>query len=195
MDSIESHVLDFMKCMKQSAASWMAVYFNLSKLKQHNQTPLMLESARIHSQKCLHGHNSHVFILSNNDLIGFVQNIGLIKIEKIVMEFRKFFADDPLSAVHMDRELFYRSYHLGQAFDTLLDKIDSIKPHQGADHSQYIPHESAPVLPFDLLVRLQNTLKQADISNFMRRQYICWLDAKDHFKRIAVESYLSMGRF
>lgn len=192
MEPVESQALHFMQERKQSSASWFVVYFNLSGLKQHNQTPLILENARIHIQKCLQGHEIQLFLLSNNDIVVFIQNIGLIKLEKFVADFRKFFADDPLTEMKRDGDHFYESYHLAQSFNTLCQKIESIAPHQGADHSQYVPQESAPVLPFELLIRLQNTLKQADISNYIRRQTICMRDSQDKLKSIGLEFYLSM---
>ncbi len=165
-----------MKKVKSVASSWLLVYFNLSELKPCHQTTVMLGNAKLFLEKNLQEHISKVFLLSNNDLVVFVQNMGLLKLERFVIDLRKFFEDDPLAGKRLGKDGFYSVYHLGQSFDTVFERVQNISPTvPKMDLSQHIPLDSAPILPFDLLVRLQNSLKQADIANFIRKQPICWM--------------------
>jgi|GEM_PF-3657851 len=189
----DAQVLQFMNDIKQTAPSWIAIYFNLSELKAHNQTPFILENAHLFLQKSLQGHTNKVFLLSNNDIVVFAQNIGLIKLEKFVEGLMQYFSNDPLTVKQLGKENFYRVYHLGQSFEVLFEAVQSFASNDtGVDYSKHIPLESAPILPFELMVKLQNTLRQADVSNFIRRQSICWVNDQNKLERVGMEFYLSM---
>ncbi|MBX9977783.1 MAG: hypothetical protein K2X98_06035 [Alphaproteobacteria bacterium] len=190
----DNAVLHFMKEIRPVASSWLLIYFNLSQLKPSNQTSAMMMQAKQYLEKCLTEHLSSVFLLENNDLIAFVQNVGLLKLEKFVNELRKIFSEDPLTIVTVGKDNFYQTFHMGQSFDALFERIQNMSPIiPKMDLSQHIPLDSAPILPFDLLVRLQNSLKQADISNFIRKQPICWMDStKIVPKRLGYEYFLSL---
>lgn len=184
-----------MEAVRSHASSWMAVYFSFSKLKHYNQSDVMLEDARMVIQKCLGGQEFKIFNLTNYDTVVFIQNIGLLKIEGMILDIRKVFQGDPLVQKGTGQENFYKTYPLSHSFNELSGLIDQARHSghkSGVDYSEEIPLTSTPMLPFETLVKLQGTLRSADISNFIRRQNLYAATSTTSLKKIGCEYFLSL---
>lgn len=191
----EDLAMAFMEAVRPKSSSWLALHFNISKLQHYNQADIMLENTRIVLQRGFSGHEFKLFTLSNNDVVIFIKDIGLIKIESVVMEMRKLFGEDPLVIKTTGQEHFYKTFHLNHGFESLTDLLHETRNdahHTGVNYGEQPPLSSVPMLPFETLVKLQNTLRHADISNFIRRQGFYSITSETSIKRIGCEFFLSL---
>lgn len=189
-------LLHFLQDIHPFSSSWSILYFHLSHLNAAHQTQASLKNSKAFLEKQAQGHLARSFILSNKDILLCVQNMGPLKVERIVSALRQYLAHDPLTKKHLDRDDFYQNFNLQHKFDWLMNKIQHLSIKKSAlDLHGHIPMEKISMLPFELMVKLQNNLRQADLSNFIRKQYMCWVDKLDtSVKPLGCEYYVSMER-
>lgn len=187
-------VLHFLQEIRPFSSSWSILYFHLSHLNATHQTHSSLQDSKAFVEKQAQGHLARSFILSNNDILLCVQNMGPLKVERVVGALRQFLAHDPLTKKHLDRDDFYHHFGLNHKFDWLFEKVQKLSMKKTSlDLHDHVPIEEVSMLPFDLMVKLQHTLRQADLSNFIRKQYMCWVDKLDTpVKPLGCEYYVSM---
>ncbi len=195
MTQDEQDLLPFLRdTVRPVASSWVLIHFHLSSLHLTHQTKALLGQAKKILLEASYGYRSKIFLLSNNDIMLFIQNVSLFGMERFVDRLRTHFKNDPLAEKTLGKDSFYSSYHMGHSFDFVFDYVEKTRPpQQTIDLSQHIPLEPAPVLPIDLLLKLQNIINHADMVNYIRKQPICWMQSmKKAPKPLGFEYFLSL---
>lgn len=193
-------ILHFLNEIKPFAASWRAIFVHVSKLSMRSKNQKKIQDACLFLNKQMHGHMARVFLASNQDIIILVQNIGLLKVERFVHEIHHFFKDDPFiqslkNEPKNTSKYFSKIYNLVYAYDDVVAKVTNLSDLNIVQKMvDEIPLEYSQVLPFDLLVKLQHTLRQANLMNFIRKQSLCMIESLTTAPiHIGYEYYLSMS--
>ena len=181
-------LLDYLESIKHSLGGRYGVYFNISKLSPYNQTSDHLKNIKMNLRSALGymGTAADIFALKNNDYIFIVNDISIISLERIILRFKKTFLGDPFLREGMAVESFYRIYDLGKEGHEFYKLVEFIGEEIREDLLIIDSYDSTTTLSTlnikegidtKTLTLIQNILKQANATNYVRRQPICWIDA------------------
>lgn len=200
-------LLDYLQSIKPKRASFCGLQIYLSRLRPYNRQRHQLNNAYIQFQNLISyldpGKNNRVFYTQSGDIIYVSENKDPLFYEKLMIRFKKFFADDPLLEKDARKaESFFRVYQLGSEYESFKANVEEIqnetlrlekKVHVLHLDTVGIKYET-PIndIKLDQLVELEQILSQADISNYLRRQQIYLKDGDRGYFPICPEYYISI---
>ncbi|MCW9034630.1 MAG: hypothetical protein OQK35_02495 [Alphaproteobacteria bacterium] len=207
LQSQESLLLDYVHRLEKLKKGRRAVHVHISRLMPYNRRDNHLQSALNTFDGIVKTLNGQVFLLKNTDLILVYKEGAKDDVETAIVKLRFLFSDDPLleekTQERKGRE-FCTWYNVEAQYDEFLylarELVSNLTvaeaKEQGLDAEDAF--EEAPVKPQDppmtpkVLAQVSDALMRADLSNMMRRQYVCSITGEGAPQDVFSELYISI---
>ncbi len=190
MPSQENLLLDYVRRLEKHKRGRMSVHIRLSGLRPFNRREHHVRVAADNFEPLVKDLAGQLFILKNSDLF-FIYKDGVQgQVETAVQKIRYLFSDDPLLADADDSSRKFAAwYDVEREFDKILEFARSMADVEdgGGEKRNGRPDARAalkarqtrgsPLTP-DVLTRVETALARADLSNMVRRQFVCGVTAK-----------------
>lgn len=190
MPSQENLLLDYVRRLDKHKAGRRAVHIRLSGLRPFNRREQHIRAAADNLEPLVKALRGQLFPLKNADLFFIYKAEAQSDVEVAVQKIRYLFSDDPLLA---DEDDDTRRFCIWFAVDREYDKI--LRFAQGMADEEKGAAEAAratrdaratlkarqtkgtPLTP-EVLGRVEAALVRADLSNLIRRQFVCGVTPK-----------------
>ncbi|MBL6959093.1 MAG: EAL domain-containing protein [Rhodospirillales bacterium] len=204
--SQENLLLDYVHRLEKHREGRKAVRVHLSNLRPFNRREQHIRAASNSFEPLIAELHGQLFTLKNSDLMFFYKDEVQPQTETIVQKIRFMFSDDPLLAddgPETDKK-FNTWYNVEEDFDDILHMAQSLvdtapaKQKPIRDEGQRMDTRAAlkarqergePLTP-EILNRVESALTRADLSNLVRRQFVCTLSRKmvpePHFSELFI---------
>jgi len=191
MASQEDLLQDYVRRLEKHKAGRRAAYLRLSGLRPFNRRPHHVRIAAENFDALVKDVKGQLFSLKNADLLFVYLNEVQSDVEVAVQKIRYLFSDDPL-LTREDRgaEKFITWFDVEADFDALLQLTRELTREPDEDETSAAASDESraaiqerqargvPLTP-EVLTRVESALSRADLSNLVRRQYVCGVTAKD----------------
>lgn len=208
LPSQESLLLDYVRRLEKHRQGRMVVHIQLSNLKPFNRKKNHLRAASECFEDMVKAMRGQLFKLNNSDFFFIFKEDFLHQAETAVRKVRFMFGDDPLldkgQQGEKDFDLWY-DVESDEDYETVLHfvqnlalsetrKNDGPRGGGGGDTRASLKARQTkgePMTP-DILNRVENALSRADLSNLVRRQFVCRLDSNMVPEQVFSEMYISI---
>jgi hypothetical protein len=188
--SQENLLLDYVRRLEKHRDDRQVVHVHLSQLRPFNRREQHIRAATSSFDPLISEMAGQLFALRSADLIFVFKSQSRPQVETVVQKVRFLFSDDPLIAEAETHEKpFATWYDAATEYDDILrlarDLADEAEERQTAVRSRMDARsalrakqqQGEPLTP-DVLARVEDALGRADLSNYVRRQYVCKVDSK-----------------
>jgi hypothetical protein len=194
--------------VKNNARGVYIIFFNLSHLRPYNRMTHQLNSYKSLAEKIFSRNKAKAFSHKSGDIIVFLRSDSLLNIEKNIPTFRSQLPDDPFFDDMRAKNLYtifdvhneyascmtlieeYLIEEVPEYRLTAVDILDFMNIDEGLSHNTDV-HMIPPAKASEIL----NVIRNADLTNFIRRQNIIWFENEKHYKPISVEYYTCSRTF
>lgn len=196
----EFQLLDFLERISARREGRFAVTCHLSRLQPYNQRPHHLRVAQSSFERLLEQTDGRVFALRNKDLVFVGKFSARQAVDDALMKLRYLFNSDPIifsGNGQGDGAMggFCSWYGLEKDFQPLYDYAQKLyhSTQTGAPvaFEKQVVHKT-PINP-DQLGWLEQQLNQTNLTNLIRNQPICAIDAKDRLNPMFYELYVAVN--
>jgi len=190
MPSQENLLLDYVRRLEKHKAARRAVHVRLSGLRPFNRREPHVRAAAANLEPLVKALSGQLFTLKNADLFFIYRAEAHADTEAAIQKIRYLFSDDPMLA---DEANEARSFCVWYAVDREYEKIlrfarsltdddgetaETARATRDARQALKARQSSGTPLTPEVLSRVEVALVRADLSNLVRRQYICGVTAK-----------------
>ncbi|MCG8508993.1 MAG: EAL domain-containing protein [Rhodospirillales bacterium] len=188
--SQENLLLDYVRRLEKHKQGRRAVHIHLSGLRPFNRREHHVRVAADSFEPLIKGLQGQLFTLRNSDLFFIYKSESQGDVEVAIQKIRYLFSDDPLLADEDgDSTNFAAWFDVSQEFDKILRIAQSMADNDKAaadgarrrrdTRSALKTRQSrgSPLTP-DVLDRVETALARADLSNMVRRQFVCGVTPK-----------------
>ncbi len=190
MPSQENLLLDYVRRLEKHKAARRAVHVRLSGLRPFNRREHHVRAAAANLEPLVKDLRGQLFTLKNADLFFIYRAEAHADTEAAVQKIRYLFSDDPMLA---DEGGEARRFCVWYAVDREYEKIlgfaqgltgegqeaaEATRATRDARQALKARQSSGSPLTPEVLSRVEAALVRADLSNLVRRQYICGVTAK-----------------
>jgi hypothetical protein len=188
--SPEYLLLDYVRRLEEHKEGRQAVQIHLSNLRPFNRREHHVRVAADNFESLIESLQGQLFTLKNADLCFIYKAEAHTAVENAVQRIRFLFSDDPLlSEVETETRRFCTWFDVDSEFDVLLKFAQGLvnaEESQDADSGTRLDTRTAlranqgkgePLTPL-ILSRMEAALTRTDLSNLVRRQFICSLGPK-----------------
>lgn len=180
----------------------IAVHIHLSKLQKARRQPHYIRIATDTFEAQVSGLGGGLFTLQNDDLFYLCEAANLVTLESAINKLKLLFNEDPLvqTVGESERMSFSTWYRLDRDFDLLSQRVEDI--YKSAERSrslalqeeeqQAAKNELQPVEP-EVLTRIEQSIRRADLGNLVRRQTICTALPERKLEPIFDEYFISIA--
>ena len=188
--SQEKLLLDYMRRLEEKKGEHMAVHLHLSALKPYNRRDHHIRAAENSFENLIKSLHGQLFMVKNSDMFFFFKAQAQAQTETVVQKVRFLFGDDPLLENEAaDENRFSTWYNVGQQFTELLHLIEGMIETEGKRKKETRARmdtraslkirqkQGEPITP-EILARVESALERTDLSNLVRRQFVCAIDAQ-----------------
>jgi EAL domain-containing protein (putative c-di-GMP-specific phosphodiesterase class I) len=203
----ESLLLDYVHRLDSHKQGRRAVHVHLSALQAYNRREHHIRIAANTFEPLVKMHEGQLFVLKNSDLFFIYKAGSQSDVETSLLKLRFLFSDDPLMGDEVqaagDNNAFHTYYDAEKDYPKIL-AIARAMVHAGEDESpaqqtgnaknllQKRQEKGEPLNP-RLLGRVIQSLQRADLSNMVRRQFICALIGKATPQPLFSELFISIA--
>ena len=190
LPSQENLLLDYVRRLEKHADGRGVVHVHLSRLRPFNRREQHVRAATSSFDPLISTMDGQLFALRNADLIFAFKSEARPHVETVVQKVRFLFSDDPLiveAETHgktfadwFDAEEEYEDIlHLAQELaDYEEERQTKVRSHMDARSALKAKQQQGEPLTPDVLARVEDALGRADLSNYVRRQFVCEVDEK-----------------
>jgi len=190
LPSQENLLLEYIRRLEQHKEGRGVVHLHLSKLRPFNRRDQHIRAAASNFDPMVSDMQGQVFTLRNADIFFVFKNEVKAQAETVSQRIRFLFSDDPLvTEGEAKGEVFATWYDAAHDFEAILQAVENLA--QAEKQRQTVvrarmdaravlkarQEQGEPLSP-DVLARLETALARADLSNLVRRQFVCRVDAK-----------------
>ena len=203
----ESLLLDYVHRLDSHKAGRRAVHVHLSALQAYNRREHHVRIAANTFEPLVKMHEGQLFVLKNSDLFFIYKSASQSDVETSLLKLRFLFSDDPLMGDEVQaagaNNAFHTYYDAEKDYPKIL-AIARAMVHAGDDTPaqeetgnsktllQKRQEKGEPLTP-RLLGRVIQSLQRADLSNMVRRQFICALIGKATPQPLFSELFISIA--
>ncbi|MCK5167069.1 MAG: EAL domain-containing protein [Rhodospirillaceae bacterium] len=200
----EQLLLEYMQRLESRRVGRKAVRINISELMPANKRDHHVRAAVNSFEGLVSDLQGQLFTLNNQDLFFVYKSDAHHRVEDVGQKIKFLFGDDPLFDEKDDSELkFIKWFDVEHDYDEVLGQIQDMAPDKpGSEKTQTRSNVRAqlkakqdhgsPLTP-DILGRTVKALKRTDLSNLVRRQFICGVSKKLIPEQIFSEIYISIN--
>lgn len=188
LPSQEKLLLDYLQRLDEHRENRKVVHLHLSSLKPYNRRENHILAAVNGFENLIQGMFGQLFVLKNADIFFFFKANAMAQTETVVQKVRFLFSDDPLLEDEApDENRFSTWYDAEDQYEDVLKAVQAIIESEETNKSKKQTRmdarsalkmrqkEGDPMTP-EILARVETALERADLSNLMRRQFICTVD-------------------
>jgi len=188
LPSQERLLLDYIERLEEYKHDRGAVHIHLSDIKPYNRRENHLLAAADHFENLVRSLDGQLFTLKNSDFFFFFKKSARAQTETVVQKVRFLFSDDPLLEDESPGENRFSTWYDAETqYDEILALIRLIietEEKRKLEHKSRIDtraslkarqKEGDPMTP-EVLARIESALERADLSNLVRRQFVCRID-------------------
>jgi len=190
MPNQENLLLDYIQRLEHLKRDRKVLHMHLSGLRPFNRREQHIRTAAGNFDSLISELHGQLFTLKNSDIIFVFKQEFLPEVETIVQKTRFLFSDDPLVTEEGPKTSpFATWYDADRDFDSILGLVQNLA--QAEQKRQSVvrarmdaraalkakQQQGEPMTP-DVLTRLETALTRADLSNLVRRQFVCNVDSK-----------------
>ena len=205
LPSQEKLLLDYMQRLEAQKNAHMAVHLHLSELKPYNRRDHHLRAAEGSFEKLIKSLQGQLFMVKNSDIFFFFKKKAQPQAETVVQKVRFLFSDDPfLEDEEPGENRFSTWYDTASQYEDLLHRIENMietEEKRKKDSRARMDtraalkirqREGEPMTP-EILARVESALERADLSNLVRRQFVCTVDAQMIPEQSFSEMFISIA--
>ncbi len=202
--SQERLLIDYVERMEEHRTGRYVLQLHLSSLRPYNRRDAHLRAATSYFESLIKDMSGQLFLLKSGDIFFIFKNEVRGEIETIVQQIRYMFSDDPLIAEENTAHTIFASWYdavsqfsdIQRIVQVLLNKEEE----RNEDSKNRMDARAAlkekqrlgePLTP-ELLMRIEQALKRADLSNLLRRQFACTVDEHLAPEQIFSELFISI---
>jgi hypothetical protein len=201
--SQENLLLEYVRRLDQHKEGRGAVHLHLSGLRSFNRREHHLRVAANSFEKTIKALQGQLFILKNADFFFVFKNEAKAEIETAVQRIRFLFSDDPLVVEEDNETRFATWYDVATQFDDIHRLVQGLVSAEERRRTESKPQNDIrsqlrarqqlgdPLTP-EILDRVETALTRADLSNLVRRQFICRVNAKNTPEQVFSELFISI---
>ena len=203
--SEENLLMDYVRRLEQHKGGRKAVHIHLSGLRPFNRREHHIRVAAATFENLVTALQGQLFILKNSDLFLVYLREAEHNVETEVQRVRYLFSDDPL-IVEESREdsvSFCTWYDVETQFEDLLRLVQSMVEEEKRREAEVraqmdtraqlkVKQQRGEPLTPDILARVETALARADLSNLVRRQFICGITDKGAPEPLFSELFMSI---
>ena len=204
LPSQESLLLDYIRRLEKHKQGRRVVHLHLSELRPSNRRDQHLRAAAVSFEPFVKSMDGQLFTMKNADLIFIYKDTAHPQVETTVQQVRYLFSDDPL-IVEEDKsdKKFITWYDAERDFDAMLQAVQNlaqaeqkrqteVRSRMDARAALKAKQEQGEPMTPKVLARVENALARADLSNLVRRQFICRVDEQMIPEQVFSELFISI---
>ena len=204
LPSQENLLLDYIRRLDKHKQGRKVVHLHLSELRPFNRREQHLRTAASNFEPFVKSMDGQLFTLKNADLIFIYKDTIHPQIETSVQQIRYLFSDDPL-IVEEDKsdKKFSVWYDAERDFDAILQSVQGmaqaeqkrqteVRSRMDARAALKAKQEQGEPMTPKVLARIETALSRADLSNLVRRQFICRVDDQMIPEQVFSELFISI---
>ena len=200
----EQLLLEYMQRLESRRVGRKAVRINISELMPANKRDHHIRAAVNSFEGLVSDLQGQLFTLNNQDLFFVYKSDSHHRVEDVGQKIKFLFGDDPLFDEKEESETrFIQWFDVEHDYDEVLGQIqDMVEDKPVEEKTQTRSNVRAqlkarqdhgsPLTP-DILGRAVKALKRTDLSNLVRRQFICGVSKKLIPEQIFSEIYISIN--
>jgi EAL domain-containing protein (putative c-di-GMP-specific phosphodiesterase class I) len=203
--SQENLLLDYVHRLEAHKEDRKAVHIHLSALKSENRREHHIRVAANTFDPMIKMLDGQLFTLHNSDLFFIYKGEAQNDVETSILKLRFLFSDDPMmaGADEGDNTNFRTYYDVEQDYETILALTRKFVHDEGVEDEveeetnskaalQAKQSTGEPLTP-RVLGRVEQALQRADLSNMVRRQFICGLIGQAAPQPLFSELFISIA--
>ncbi|NQU57034.1 MAG: hypothetical protein HQ513_07350 [Rhodospirillales bacterium] len=203
--SQEKLLLDYMQRLEEQKDTHMAVHMHLSALKPYNRRDHHIRAAENSFENLIKSLHGQLFMVKNSDMFFFFKIAAQAQTETVVQKVRFLFGDDPLlENEDAGESKFSTWYNIAHQFGELLHLIEGMieteekrkketRARMDTRSSLKVRQKEGEPMTPEILARVENALERTDLSNLVRRQFICTIDAQMIPEQSFSEMFISIA--
>ena len=197
-------MLDYMHRLEKHKEGRKVAHLHLSLLRPINRRDQHIRTAAGNFDSKVTSMDAQVFTVKNSDIFVIYKDTVHHQVETAVQQIRYLFDDDPLvSEEQASDQKFTTWYDAEQEFDAVLQSVQNLAQAEKKRQSEVrgrmdaraalkAKQEKGEPLTPKVLARVETALSRADLSNLVRRQFICRLDAQMVPEQLFSELFISI---
>ena len=202
--SQENLLLDYVHRLEKHKSGRKAAHIHLSDLRPFNRREHHVRVASNSFETMVKTLQGQLFVLKNSDLFFVYKAEAEADARDSVQRVRFLFSDDPLLTEEEDDGAQFTTWYDVEAdFDNFLYAVQSLVDAEQQRQAQVRTEldtrsalkarqeQGEPLTP-EILARVETALARADLSNLVRRQYICGLGPKEAPEPAFSELFISI---
>lgn len=205
LPSQENLLLDYVRRLEKHRDDRGVVHVHLSQLRPFNRREQHVRAATSSFDPLVSTMDGQLFALRNADLIFAFKSEAKSQVETVVQKVRFLFSDDPLIVeAETHGKPFATWYDAEMEYDAILqlsqeladeeeDRQTKVRSHMDARSSLRAKQQQGEPLTPDVLARVEDALGRADLSNYVRRQFVCEINSKLVPKQEFSELFISIS--
>ncbi|MDA0306018.1 MAG: hypothetical protein O3B76_06985 [Proteobacteria bacterium] len=202
--SQENMLLDYLRRLETHRDGRKIVHLHLSLLRPGNRREQHLRTAAGSFENLIAAMDAQVFALKSADMFIIYKDTAQPHVETAVQQVRYLFDDDPLIAEEDNSEQKFASWHdAGDDFDAVLETVQNmvsadkkrkteVRSRMDSRAALKAKQEQGEPLTPRVLARVETALSRADLSNLVRRQFICRVDSSMVPEQMFSELFISI---
>ena len=204
MPSQENLLLDYMRRLEKHKDGRKVVHLHLSLLRPINRREQHIRTATGNFDTLVSSMDAQVFMVKNSDIFVIYKDTSHPQVETAVQQIRYLFDDDPLLEEEDTSEQKFTSwFDAEQDFDAILQTVQNlvnaeqkrqteVRGRMDARAALKAKQEKGEPMTPKVLARVETALSRADLSNLVRRQFICRVDAQMVPEQMFSELFISI---
>ncbi len=204
MPSQEKLLIDYVQRLEKHREGRAAVQVHLSALRPFNRRENHLRAAGNHFEPVIKSMSGQLFTLKNADLFFFFKNEVRGEAETIVQQIKYMFSDDPLVADETQTGTTFATWFdavsdfedIQRVIQVLSDaeerRVEDARNRMDARAALRSKQKMGEPLTPEVLARIEGALLSADLSNLLRRQFACSIDANMVPEQMFSELFISI---
>jgi hypothetical protein len=205
LPSQENLLLDYLRRLEKQKEGRKAVQIVISGLKPFNRREQHIRAAASSFEPLVQDLEGQLFTLKTSDLVFIYKDTAHPRVETVVQKVRFLFSDDPLLEEDDPERRFVVWYDVASQFEDILRLVQSLADAEekktGDLRDKRLDTRAAlkarqergePLTPA-VLARVEQSLGSADLSNLVRRQFVCAFDAKLRPQPFFSELFISIA--
>ena len=205
LPSQENLLLDYVRRLEKHKDGRKMAHIHLSALRPFNRRDQHVRAASNSFEPLVKDMIGQLFHLDNSDLIFIFKGTALAQVQTIVQKIRFLFSDDPLMEADDADEQFCGWYDADGQFNEILAVAQNFADVQGRRETETrgrqvgaraalkAKQEKGEPLTPAILGKVVDALRRADLSNLVRRQFICSIDKKLVPEQVFSELFISIS--
>ena len=204
MPSQENLLLDYMRRLEKHKEVRKVVHVYRSLLRPISRREQHVRTAIGNFDTLVSSMDAQVFMVKNSDIFVIYKDTAHPQVETAVQQIRYLFDDDPLLEEEDASERKFTSwYDAEQDFDTVFQTVQNlvnaeqkrqteVRGRMDARAALKAKQEKGEPMTPKVLARVETALSRADLSNLVRRQFICRIDAQMVPEQMFSELFISI---